>query len=137
MLLIEACVWLGGIRRGEEFERTLVKGGAAFDVNRIAPGEGLPPSDGDIDVSGFELESIRATTHPLGSHQGGARTAKGIEHDIPPPLPFFRSISSRRFSFILRPWRGSPSGLTVRPVVCAMAHSIWPRVSMKRQPKRE
>ena len=43
--------------RAEKLERTLIEGRAGLGVDRIPSGEGLPPSDGDIDVAGVDLQA--------------------------------------------------------------------------------
>jgi len=59
-------------------ERTLVEGRACLDVNCIAPGKSLPTADGDIDVSRFELNCVRATTHPLRLRRLGVDDVDGL-----------------------------------------------------------
>ena len=83
-------VW--SVQADEELERTLVEGELGLDVDRIAPGESLPAADGDIDVSGLELQSKRSTTHPFGGQHRGARTAKSVEHDIVAPCAVLHRV---------------------------------------------
>ena len=54
-------------------------------MDRIPAGEGLPPSDGDVDVAGVDLQTVGTTAHTLCGHERGAGSAKGIEHDLSPP----------------------------------------------------
>ena len=116
MLLIEAigaCVWqlVCAFRRGEEFERTLVEGGAGLDVNCIPPGESLPPADGDIDVSGLELQ-----TYARRPTRSAANTV------VPEPQKVSSTISCRRVqSFI-----ASATNATGLTVGCTESSSIRP-----------
>ena len=59
---IAPCSTLCRFRRTEALERTLVEDAAGLHVDRIPPGEGLPPSDGYIDVSGLPFQTVRATS---------------------------------------------------------------------------
>jgi hypothetical protein len=59
-----------------------LKGEARCDMQGVAARERLPSADGDVDISGVDLQSVAPTSNPLCRQNCRARTAEAVENDL-------------------------------------------------------
>ena len=50
--------------------RELIEGPATLSIHGVFPGECLPATNGDIDITRFNVHGIGAPADPLGRHNG-------------------------------------------------------------------
>ena len=53
---------------GGAFRRKLIEGPTALGIHCVLAGEGLPTTNGDVDMARFDLHCVGAPTDPLGRH---------------------------------------------------------------------
>ncbi len=80
----------------------LVEGFAAVLENGVAPGIGLPTTNGGVDITRIELETVAAPADPLGGENRRPGSHEGIEHDVAPARAVTNRVGNQRDG--LRRW---------------------------------